>query len=617
MLDLPPVNQTSFDQPAIIVTASLTPKAQGDSPASVSVIDAQRLDRLGEPLIVDTLRLLPSVSVSESGPDGSLTQVRIRGAEANHTLLFIDGIRANDPAAGNEARFELLSADLADRVELVRGPQSALWGSETIGGVVAITSAAPKEGGSVFVEGGSHGSWRTSARGGLGDNDNGLSFAIGGQGSNGIDSFDGTGDRDGYRNLNARVSGRAQVNDTVSIGGSAFAIRGMSQFDGLDPLTYQRADTGDESRYRLTAGRLYGEIGRRDASFAQISASLLGSSNRNSLDGDPINRTSAKRRTLSLQAGTHFATDHQLVAMAEAERETFRARDTVYGGFTDQNRSRSRRSLTVEYLGEVANRLKLDLAVRHDAFSRFKNATTVRAGALVDLGHGLELAANYGTGIAQPTFFDLYGFFPGSFVGNPDLKPESSQGGEFSLRYSGSKMGAAITYYRQRLRNEIVDTYDADTYTSSTANADGNSKRQGLEVEAAYRPNDQVRLTATYSYLDASEPKGPLGVQIKEQRRPKHSGSIALDGSRGRFSYGASIAYTGERIDTDFDLYPALRVRLGAYWLGGASIAYKVTGPAEISLRVANAFGSRYQDVVGYRTEGRSIHAGLRVNFGD
>ena len=122
----------------IIVTASRTPEEQSDSAASVTIIDAQRIERLGEPQVAPLLRLMPSVAVATSGSAGSLTEVRIRGAEANHTLLFIDGIRANDPAAGNTPRFELLNADIVSRIEVVRGPQSALWGSEAIGGVVAV-----------------------------------------------------------------------------------------------------------------------------------------------------------------------------------------------------------------------------------------------------------------------------------------------------------------------------------------------------------------------------------------------------------------------------------------------------------------------------------------------
>ena len=160
MLDLP-----ANELPAIVVTASRTEEQAKETPASATLIDAGRIDRIGLPLVPDLLRLVPSVAVATSGPAGSLTQVRIRGAEANHTLLFVEGIRANDPAAGNEPRFELLNADLASRIEVVRGPQSALWGSEAIGGVVATTGAVPGTGGThAFAEGGGRDTWRGAAR---------------------------------------------------------------------------------------------------------------------------------------------------------------------------------------------------------------------------------------------------------------------------------------------------------------------------------------------------------------------------------------------------------------------------------------------------------------------
>ena len=116
-----------IDTDQIVITASRSPENEARTPASVTIIDQQRIDRLGEPLVASLLRLTPSTSVSTSGPAGSLTEVRIRGAEANHSLLFIDGIKINDPASGDAPRFELLNADLSSRVELVRGPQSALW----------------------------------------------------------------------------------------------------------------------------------------------------------------------------------------------------------------------------------------------------------------------------------------------------------------------------------------------------------------------------------------------------------------------------------------------------------------------------------------------------------
>ncbi|WP_037501364.1 TonB-dependent receptor plug domain-containing protein [Sphingomonas jaspsi] len=611
MMDMPPA-----DQPAIVVTASRTADAIGDTPATVTVIDQDRIIRIGAPLIPDLLRLVPSAAVSTSGPAGSLTQVRIRGAEANHTLLFIDGIRANDPAAGNEPRFELLNADIASRIEVVRGPQSALWGSEAIGGVVAVDGTKP--GGAkarMTAEYGSFDTLRGAIGGSNGNTEQGLSLAAAGQRSDGVDSFDGTGDRDGYRNVALRGSGRLKLADEVVVGASGFALWEQSQFDGYDPATFLRADTLDESRNRLAAGRLFAEVGDRSKQYLILSGSLLGSSNRNFLADDPINRTSATRRTAALEGGLTTGR-HSFVAAIDAEREAFRARDVAYGGFTDQDRTRTHRSVTLAWKMRDLGPVTTDLTVRHDMFDRFKDATSIRAGIMAKLGGGFSAAASYGEGIAQPSFFDLYGFFPGSFVGNPGLKPESSVGGEWSLRYSGHSFGAAVTYYRQRLKDEIVDTFDPDTFLSSTANARGTSKRQGIEAEAAYRPNDAIRVTLTYAWLDASEPQLATGLRLKEQRRPRHSGSIAVDGVSGRLSYGAALSYTGAHIDTNFDVFPADRVNLRSYWLAGGQAAYRVGGPVEVTLRIANAFDSGHQDVVGYRSEGRSVHAGFRVALG-
>ncbi|MDP9422528.1 MAG: TonB-dependent receptor [Pseudomonadota bacterium] len=607
MIDFP------AEQPAIVVTASRGEEEASETPASVTLIDARRIERLGSPLVPDLLRLVPSVAVATSGPAGSLTQVRIRGAEANHTLLFVDGIRANDPAAGNEPRFELLNADLASRIEVVRGPQSALWGSEAIGGVVAISGVAPGSGGTqAFVEAGSRDTWRSAARSELGDADHGLSVGIAGQRSDGIDSFLGGGEKDGYNNLGLRAAGRYRVSPALLLGASGFALRGQSEFDGYDAF-FQRADTLDETHNKLAAGRLFAELGDREKSYALASASLLGSSNRNELDDQFLNKTEATRRTFGLEGGHRFGS-HQLIAAVESERENFEARDTAFGGFTNQDRSRNHHSLTAEWRATGLGPVSAGLAVRHDIFSRFKDATTFRASLRGELGSGLSVAANFGEGIAQPTFFDLYGFFPGSFAGNPDLKPESSRGGDISLRYASEHVGASMTYFRQRLKDEIATVFLPD-FTSTAVNADGKSKRQGIELEGFYTPSDALRLTINYAWLDASEPDVG-GAQLKEPRRPKHSGSVALDGSKGRLTYGAAVAYSGERADTNFDLFPALAVRLDPYWLASARIAYRLTGELEAHIRVANAFDDDYQDVVGYRSEGRSIHAGLRVALG-
>lgn len=602
MLDLP-----LSDPPAIVVTASRSPETVESSFAGVTVIDAERIERLGNHLAIDFIRLAPSAAVSESGPAGSQAQLRIRGAEANHSLLFIDGIRANDPAAGNEPRFELLNADLSDRITLVRGPQSALWGSEAIGGVVSVDGNAAGTGTNQGqVEAGSNSSWRASLRSAIGTADRGLAFGLAGQGSDGVDAYRGDGERDGYRNLSMRASGRFVLSPTLALGASTFATAGNSQFDGYDPVTFERADTLNESRNRIAAGRVYAEYGRRDFGYAALSASLLGSSNRNMLDGTLINKSWADRRSIALESGYRFG-NHQFVAALETETENFHARDENSFGLTNQDRSRRHHSITAEWRGGSFGPISADVAVRHDQFSRFKDATSLRAAVKVDLVEGMSVVATYGEGMAQPTFFDLYGYFPGFFVGNPSLRPEKSSGWEIAGRLTRGHFSAVATYFRQRLEDEIVDSPDF----SSTLNADGVSRRHGVELEASWVPSPSARLSANYSYLGATERKFDSMPTTIEQRRPKHSGSISADGAAGRWTYGASLTFVGRHRDRR-DSAPYDLVNLDSYWLANARAAYAINDTVQLSLRLANIIGNQSQDLVGYRTEERTIHAGLR-----
>ena len=628
MIDTPPALAAPAATPAprdeIIVTASRLPTRESATAASVSVVDHALIDHLASPFVSDYLRLLPSVAVAVSGPAGSQTDVRIRGAEANHTLLFIDGIRANDPAAGNAPRFELLNADIASRIELVRGPQSALWGSEAIGGVVTVEGdAATRTGGSLMAEAGSFATVRGSASGTYVGGGITATLALAHQKSRGTDAFDGTGDKDGYDNNSLRARLTWQAAPALLLGASGFATSALSQYDGYSPVTYRHADTLDNTRNKLGAVRGWASVGAVDDMFSvTLSASGLWSSNLNRLDRAEINRTRANRRTLSgeLRHHSHLGDlDQHIVLAVEQEDENFHARDVAYGGYTDQDRNRRHRSVTLEYKGDF-KALTGDVAVRRDAFNRFRDATTVRASLLARLGGGFEVAGSYGEGIAQPTFFDLYGFFPGSFVGNPNLVPESSRGGEGSIRWHDARWNVSLTAYRQRLHNEIVGTYNPATFISSTANAAGTSRREGVEAELGWSLSPALRIHAQGAYLHATEPND-LGQHIKEVRRPKWSGALVADGSRGRFSYGASLAYSGARTDVDFDQFdPATNsskvVRLSGYVLAGARLGYRVSPGVELFGRVANAFDRDYRDVVGYRPSGRSVNGGIRLAVG-
>ena len=600
----------------IVITASRAPESEAHTPASVTIIDQQRIERLDEPLVANLLRLTPSASVTTSGPSGSLTEVRIRGAEANHSLLFIDGIKINDPASGDAPRFELLNSDLASRVEVVRGPQSALWGSEAIGGVIAINGLDDSAGYQGKLEGGSFGFARASASGAAVTDKASLAGGVGFQRAAGIDSFNGDGDKDGYRNLSGRLRGTWHPTPNAEIGVAAIALTGRTEFDGFDPVTFAHTDTLDSSRNKLAAGRIWASLGTTSTPWrGQIAGTLLGSTNRNYLDDVLQNRTRGKRGNVAFQVEHRFATGaiaHTVIGAADLEHESFHARDTIYGGLSNQDRNRNHDALTFEWRGET-KAVTADLAVRHDMFNRFKDATSVRASLLGQLGGGFSIAGSYGEGISQPTFFDLYGFFPNNFLGNPSLKPESSRGFEASVRFRRGLIDASLTGYRQRLHAEIIDVFDFNTFLFSTANRHETSRRAGVEATAGWQLAQSLRLSANYAYLKATQPDETTLTQVHELRRPKHSGSIALDGTSGKFTYGGSVAYVGEHFDQR-DTFPFDRVALGSYWLADARVGFSIRPGVELYARMSNALNQHYQDVFGYRTEERAIYGGVRLS---
>lgn len=609
--------------PDILVVASRSPVAADEIGVSATIIDQARIEALSPVQAIDLLRLAPGVSVAVSGARGSQAQVRIRGGEANHSLLFVDGIRFTDPAAGNEPRFELLNAEALGTVEIVRGPQSALWGSEALGGVIALESARPSLGFHANATGeyGSLASVR--AAGTVSHGGERASFTIGAAHieSDGIDILGGgSGDRDGYDNDTISLKGVVRPGSDSEMGIAARYIDAYSEFDGSDNLTFQRADTLDNSTTRTGAARIHGTIGTDPDSLwsATAQAQYLESSNRNRNGATSLNRTDADRLQASGQLERRIALGgarHVLIAAAEYEKEDFRARDQQYGGATDQDRKRDRTALIGEWRGDWGA-LSTDIAVRHDNFSDFVDETTFRAAATLEVGGGLALNASYGEGIAQPTFFDLYGFFPGSFLGNPALRPETSRGYELGLRYSGTRFSAASATFDNRLRDEIVPTYDSVAFMSSTANVTGRSRRRGLELSAAFLPVAGFRLSANYTYLKASDQQVAGAARLREVRRPRHSANLAFDYENGPVILGGSLAYVGERSDVDFDLFPAPVVKLGDYLLASFRLGYRITDSIEAFGRVDNLGDADYQDAVGYDTPGRTLHAGLRLRLG-
>ena len=606
----------------ITVTASREPVPLDLSGTALTVIDRATLDALALPLVKDYLTLSPSVAVSQSGPLGSQTQVRIRGAEANHTLTFIDGIDVTDPASSGEFRYETLLADGIERIEILRGPQSALWGSEAIGGVVNILTRDVADGEPALfgeAEGGSLATFRGGIGGGIGSDAAGVSAQASYLRSRGYDIASSGGDRDGYENFTLHGRARARPTDNTALTLAARYADAITEFDDFDYGAGVPLDAPLSTRARLVAVRTAGSIDLLDGrSTSSLAATLTDTVNCNRNAGAFQNESDGGRIRVTGQSSLKFGTggplQHRLTAAAEWQRERFTSIDADPTAFSNQRRTRTQTSAIGEYrIDDAQARFGGGVAVRHDWNNRFSDDTTVRVNGAARLGGGFGVHASFGTGVANPTFYDQFGFFPDFFVGNPNLKPERSRGFDAGLGWQRGTTRVDLTLYDARLTDEIVATFDSTTFLSGVANATGRSRRRGVEVSAETRPIDGLRLTATYAYLDATQQQVAAGLQVREVRRPRNSGSVTAAYTSAVFDLAASAAITGARDDTDFARF--VPVRLNAYTLLTLSGAWHVSRRIDLTGRIENAFDTTYQDVFAYRTPGLTAHAGVRLRL--
>ncbi|HEX8669957.1 MAG TPA: TonB-dependent receptor, partial [Allosphingosinicella sp.] len=187
---------------------------------------------------------------------------------------------------------------------------------------------------------------------------------------------------------------------------------------------------------------------------------------------------------------------------------------------------------------------------------------------------------------------------------------------EAGLRWSGRTAAVEAVAFTNALRDEIVE--DFSNYPFYTVvNAPGKSRRRGIEVSAEWTPVAALHVGGNYSYIDTRERDEAGAGTLREVRRPSHTANVFADWRGGPFTLGAALSYVGARIDRDFDLFPAPRVRLDPYVLASARVAYRLTEKIEAFARVEDGFDAEYQDVIGYATPGRGVYAGLRLRLGD
>ena len=548
----------------------------------------------------DLLPMLPGFALATSGPRGSLGQARVRGAEANHLLVMIDGVAVNDPAAGSEFDFGNLDLTAIDGVEFLAGPQSAVWGSDAIAGVLHFDTTPGADSRRLRVGYGSHDT--TNADLGIarvGDSGH-LKVSVGHIVSDGTNAaLHGTED-DGFANTTAHLAASREVAGWDF----AFAARATEAEVAYDPSPAPLYIPMDGDRVTET-----------DASFLRATARFVGAErfvpwltiarNRtereHAANGVLGNGTTGERDTVSFS--TNLLLERQRVNVTVehvVERFDQAGTATAFGDPNQSQRTR-RSSLAAEYQHDLPL-VSVSVSARADANSAFRDAFAYRLGATTRTSP--RWFANLGRGVKNPTFIERFGYAPNAFIGNPDLEPETSLGVELGIAHAWDDGSLTLAVFDASLDDEIDGfVFDPDVLGFTARNIAGASRRRGAELTLDAHWHG-ARWRAAYAYVDSTSD------DMREIRRPRHQGSVAMRRAVSRLvSLGLGMTYSGASLDRDFSTYPATPVLLDGFRLLRADLKIQPSPRWGIQLLVENALDEDYATVYGYRSPGLSAMA--------
>jgi vitamin B12 transporter len=611
----------------IVVTASRSGEgtAVKDLPASITLIDAQDLSLRQTRIVSDVLRDVPGLAVSRTDGVGGFTQVRVRGAESNHVLVLIDGIKASDPYYG-EYDFGTLIADEAAKIEVLRGQQSSLYGSDAIGGVIHYITLTGREapGFTARAEGGSFGTVSGGARA-AGFTDT-LDYAVTGS----VYRTDGTPtSRFGTRDIGSTSAGLSakgswtpsDIFKLTAVGRYSYtdADTNNSENDPLSPRFGYTVDSpGVHFKNNAFYGLARGELTLADGHWVTALTGQIADTHREGYDATGITSgDKGGRQKGTLETSYRFGTDavvHRVTGAVDFERETFE--NTTPGAFVFRGRrSTENWGLVGQYELTVDDAFSAGASVRQDENNRFDDVTTWRAQAGYRFTTGTRVRGAYGTGVKNPGYFELYGYSDGRYIGNPNLKPEKSKGWEAGLDqdFAGGKATFGATYFDSRLTDEIYTTYPAPAFVATPANRTTKSKQHGVEVFASARPTAQVRFDVAYTHLKARE------NGVKEVRRPNDIASVnaTFFTKDQRFSATVTARYNGRQTDVAYidPSFIPVTVNLHDYVLVNLNAEYKLTPNISVFGRIENLANQHYEEVFSFATPGRAAYGGVRAHF--
>jgi vitamin B12 transporter len=628
-------------QENLVVTATRVPEKLENIPAGVTVIDRRTIEERGYTTLVDALSAVPGVRVAQSGGPGSQASVFIRGTNSNHVLVLIDGVPVNDPAdPGGAFNFGVDTLADVERIEIVRGPMSSVYGSEALGGVINIITkhgrgaphghltlgaGSPRQGIAQGDVSGGFGLWDYSA------NVQGLS-------ERGFDQTPQreipvyTGEVDGDRSKLAQVElGFTPVVDTrISL-----LLRARDAKYGYDEVSAVAVDAGNASGYDAS---LFGKLGIVSKLFDGVwdtSAfiSRMQDDRRYTITDSPLDPDDDTgdsryhgRRTDAQWNNTVHLPD---VAILTASALTFGYEhvsdqvnvkidtNSIYGPYASTVKAHD--DTDSGYAGfqtTVAKRLALTGQVREDATTVGGDAFTWRIGGVLDVPEILShLKASYGTGFRAPALYDRYGIDSYGYIGNPNLRPEYARGYELGVTTDlPGGVSVTSTYFYNRIHDLIEVEYAANYLSSSPVNID-RARTEGLEETVTLRLAHWMQADLGYTYTDARD----LDTQEQLLRRPYNQGfaNLRIVPFPG-FVVAPELIYTG-----NFQDYLTSNAGVPEPYTGlspsglifNLSLSWQVTPTVQVFIWGKNLGNSTFEPVNGYQMPGASFMAGTRLTY--
>ena len=620
-------------KPISVYSAYATPVNQDQTASSVTVLTEKDFAERNATYVSDVLKTVPGVAMGANGGRGTLTSLFLRGANSNQTAVIIDGVKMK-PVNNLGYDFGGLTLSNIERIEVLRGEQSALWGSDAMGGVIYITTKSGlykdkpfnvdfdfgtgsnrTRDGSVTVSGYNNGfyyslhgdSHRTSGISSLSSNKfnytalDGEHFSVGGR-----------SERDRFHRDN--VSLRVGYDDSHK--GVELLTSHSSQTAHYDNDTRSLAQErayDDRARTRETLFKLSGYLGNDEELFKhKVSVSDIKTDN-DTFDlypfpgSNPFSAYDTKNLNTNYQLDINFDRDGYIKQgasiLAEYQRSTY---DSTT--FTPRDKKKlTEKSVATEYRLFTEDDHTFSVSGRFTENSQFENAFTGRVAGAYRLSPNFRTHASFGSAIQNPSLVDYYGYY-GNYRGNPNLKPAKSLGGEIGLLMETTDKAHSldVTYFARNVKNLI------NGLTNPASNIEGTSKIKGVEIAYSGKLTKDLTAYANYTYTQTRDSKG-----IELARRPKHLANTGLAYQiTEKLGTDVNLSYTGKRMDTYYSpSYSTHKVKLPSYTLANVGVNYKVAESLTVYANLNNVFNKKYENVLGYGQDGRHVYVGLKGSF--